>query len=94
MNTITHLLTSAAITTAVLSPLAHAQDDESGKGLHDANCVACHGSEVYSRDDHRVTSMEALNTQVARCENNLNLQWFEDQRDAVRNYLNDSYYHF
>jgi cytochrome c5 len=90
-----HLLITAALVASVaLGPLAQAQDGESGKDLHDANCVACHGSEVYTRKDHRITDMDALNTQVARCENNLGLQWFEDQRDAVSNYLNDSYYHF
>lgn len=87
-------LYSAVAATFAFAPIAQAEDDESGKGLHDSNCVACHGSEVYTRKDRRITNMDALNTQVARCENNLGLQWFEDQRDAVSNYLNDSYYHF
>lgn len=88
------LLYSALTATIAFAPLAQAQDEESGKGLHDSHCVACHGSEVYTRKDHRVTNMDALNTQVTRCENNLGLQWFDEQRDAVSNYLNDSYYHF
>jgi len=89
-----YLICSALTATISFTPLAQAQEDESGKSLHDSNCVACHGSEVYTRKDHRITNMDALNTQVARCENNLSLQWFEEQRDAVSTYLNDSYYHF
>jgi len=95
MNRLFRLLIGISLTTSIaFAPLAQAEDDESGKALHDNNCVACHGNEVYTRSDHRVTNMDALKTQVARCENNLNLQWFEDQRDAVSGYLNDSYYHF
>ena len=69
------------------------QADEA-KALHEQHCVACHGNEVYTRDDRRVTAMSGLQAQVSRCENNLGLQWFDDQREGVVNYLNSSYYHF
>ena len=89
------LLIGSAITASIAcAAQVQAQDAPIGKALHDSHCIACHGSEVYTRPNHRVTNMDALNTQVTRCENNLGLQWFDEQRDAVSNYLNDSYYHF
>jgi mono/diheme cytochrome c family protein len=78
----------------LLAANANANDEESGKSLHDGNCVACHDNHVYTRSDRRVGDRGALATQVTRCETNLNLQWFDEQRDAVIDYLNDSYYHF
>ena len=67
---------------------------ENGAALHAKNCVSCHGSEVYSRTDRRVTSRPGLTKQVRRCELALGLGWFDDQIDAVAGHLNDHYYHF
>jgi len=86
-------VTAFAASLLVTSPV-QAQDEESGQSLHDTNCVACHDSTVYTRETRRVGNREALETQVTRCENNLGLQWFDEQRDAVTDYLNHSYYHF
>jgi hypothetical protein len=58
------------------------------------NCVQCHGSEVYTRKDRKVTSLDGLGRQVRRCETNLQLRWFDEDVDAVTELLNRSYYHF
>ena len=73
---------------------AVASDAASGKQLHDANCVRCHDSGVYTRADRRIQSPEALHSQVARCELTLDLKWFDEDRDNVAAYLNDAFYGF
>jgi cytochrome c553 len=58
------------------------------------NCVQCHGSEVYTRPDRKVTSLDGLGRQVRRCETTLQLRWFDEDVQGVTNYLNQSYYRF
>ena len=65
-----------------------------GKKLHDASCVKCHDSGVYTREDRFVTSRDALRTQVQRCNVNLGTQWFDEDVDAVTDFLNATYYKF
>lgn len=64
------------------------------KALHDEHCSACHDSSVYTRDNRRVGDQTALWNQVQRCTLSLGLQWFDDDIDAVSQYLNDQYYKF
>ena len=71
-----------------------AADAVRGKQLHDANCVRCHDSGVYTRADRRIQSMDALHKQVARCELTLELKWFDEDRADVAAYLNDAFYRF
>jgi mono/diheme cytochrome c family protein len=78
---------------AATLPVA-AADAAKGKQLHDANCVRCHDSGVYTRVDRRIQSMESLHAQVARCEMTLDLQWFDEDRENVAEYLNDAFYKF
>ncbi|MDT8386242.1 MAG: cytochrome c [Thiogranum sp.] len=65
-----------------------------GKALHEANCTQCHDSSVYTREDHFVTSREQLVSQVRRCEANLDLTWFDEDVNAVVDYLDRDYYKF
>jgi mono/diheme cytochrome c family protein len=74
-----------------VTQMARAED---GGQLHDANCVSCHKSEVYTRADRKVHTSAELDAQVMRCESALELMWFEAQRKAVADYLNSTYYHF
>lgn len=78
--------------------LSVANADESviaaGKELNDKNCVACHGPELYTRPDRRVTSRKKLSTQVHFCKDQLQLQWFDEEVESVAEYLNKEHYHF
>jgi hypothetical protein len=65
-----------------------------GKQLNDEHCVKCHGSEVYTRPDRRVKSLDGLHKQVRFCEQNLGLTWFDDEIDSTAAYLNQEYYKF
>ncbi len=62
--------------------------------LHQKNCVACHGSEVYTREDRMVDSLAGLETQVRRCDAALELRWFDEDIAAVTSFLNDRFYGF
>jgi mono/diheme cytochrome c family protein len=63
-------------------------------GLVTEHCVKCHGSEVYTRPDRKVTSRDGLERQVRRCETALELTWFDEDIAGVAGYLNQQYYHF
>ncbi len=78
------------------SPAASSAAPETAKGkaLADQDCVKCHGTEVYTRADRKVTSRDGLERQVRRCETALGLRWFEDDIKDVAGYLNSHYYHF
>jgi len=84
-----------------LLPAIASADIQRGQTLHEQNCIACHaarfgnnGSDIYTRGNRRVGTLEALQTQVKRCENNLGLTWFDDEVKDVVNYLNKNYYKF
>ncbi|MDJ0806146.1 MAG: cytochrome c [Gammaproteobacteria bacterium] len=78
--------------------IAHGQAAElnlaKGKTLTDQNCIRCHGSEVYTRENRRVTSLPGLHKQVRRCEQMLGLTWFDDDIKNVAGHLNHQYYKF
>jgi cytochrome c2 len=82
------------LATAVAPGLGQAADLKAGQSLHDANCVKCHGSEVYTREDRRVTSLPGLRQQVERCDTNIGLEWFEEEIENVTQYLNATHYKF
>ena len=76
-------------------------DATAGKALVEQHCISCHassyggdGSEIYTRDFHKVTSSAALLAQVRACNTNLDLKWFEEDELNAATYLNQQYYHF
>jgi mono/diheme cytochrome c family protein len=88
----TRLLLSLILLTAVL-PL-HAQEGGGAEALYDENCIKCHGPEVYTRADRKVTSLDGLERQVQRCELALGLRWFDEDIADMTRFLNEKYYHF
>ncbi|MFP4061163.1 MAG: cytochrome c [Halochromatium sp.] len=86
----------ATLLASLLAASLGAQADErvDAQALVEKNCTSCHGSEVYTRDDRRIDSLDGLHAQVQRCEQNLELTWFDDQVDAVTSLLNRKYYNF
>jgi hypothetical protein len=91
-----HLSISLALTLplAAGSLSAAPADASNAAELVDQNCVKCHGTEVYTRADRKVTTLDGLNRQVSRCETSLQLSWFPEDVAAVASYLNQHYYHF
>ena len=81
--------------------LFEAGNPKVGKEMHQASCVSCHasmfggdGSEMYTREFHKVTDSGKLLQQVRNCNTNIGLKWFEDEELHVTRYLNDTYYKF
>jgi mono/diheme cytochrome c family protein len=71
-----------------------AADPQEGKALVKKNCTGCHGSEVYSRPDRRIDSMDSLRKQVEVCSKNAHTDWNDAQKADVIAYLNEAFYHF
>lgn len=72
---------------------AQAFDTAVGKQLVDKNCYACHGNELYTRENPMVTSRNGLTKQVQRCELSLGLSWFDEDVDNAAEYLDQQFYH-
>ncbi|HAJ91532.1 MAG TPA: green heme protein [Gammaproteobacteria bacterium] len=90
----TSLLTLITTGLVMASSTLPAIDINHGKTLQQQNCMRCHDDNVYTREERRVTTLDALKHQVERCETNLNLTWFPEDVDAVTEYLNTSFYKF
>jgi Skp family chaperone for outer membrane proteins len=80
---------------------AIAADANRGATLHNEQCMACHaarfsdaGNEIYTRSDRRVQSLAALQKQVDRCKNNLQIVWFDEDVADVVAHLNATFYKF
>jgi hypothetical protein len=76
-------------------------DLKAGQALIEKNCVSCHassyggnGSEIYTREFHKVKTPKGLLAQVRTCSTNLDLKWFDDEELNAAAYLNNMYYKF
>jgi len=79
--------------TVFLPPIQAAASDDA-QGLYDQHCVSCHGPEIYTREDRKVTSLPGLQRQVQRCELALGLKWFDEDITDMTRFLNEQYYRF
>ena len=70
-----------------------AADIENGQQLHTA-CVQCHGTEVYTRENRRVTDLDKLENQVQRCALTLGKAWGVEDVEDVTAYINPQHYKF
>ena len=75
------------------------QDPNFGQQLHAEHCAGCHkaphNAAFYeSRRGQKIQSLASLHTMVGSCANHFNIGWFEEETDAVTQYLNTQYYRF
>jgi len=82
------------VSLAVMPAIPLAADVSHGQSLHASNCAHCHSTEVYTRENRRITSMGALEKQIRRCEISQGLKWFDDDINDVAAYLDENYYRF
>ena len=88
-------LTAISISTASIADDAENTDMLAhGEQAHDKYCHKCHTDEVYTREDHFVKSLDALKKQVVRCKDANDIPWFDEDVDAVVQFLNTKYYKF
>jgi mono/diheme cytochrome c family protein len=94
-------LTLTLLGLLTLATTAQAADLNRGKQLHDQNCMTCHAgimggnaNSIYTRENRRIESYDALVRQVGRCKDNLGVAWPEEEVKDVAAYLNHEFYHF
>jgi hypothetical protein len=72
----------------IKDPIAH------GEEAHNNHCYKCHSDDVYTRENRFVKSIDALSKQVVRCKEGNDIPWFDEDADAVVQFLNKKYYRF
>jgi hypothetical protein len=72
----------------ITDPIAH------GEQAHKNHCYKCHSDDIYTRENRIVKSIDALSKQVVRCKDNIGIPWFDEDADAVVQFLNKKYYRF
>ena len=82
----------------LLMPSAYAAslpgDSDDGKRLHDANCMGCHDTSIFTRKDRLVQSLDALKKQLATCTHMAKKDFSASETQDLLKYLNDQFYHF
>jgi mono/diheme cytochrome c family protein len=78
----------------VLVQAALPGDSAQGKKLHDANCVSCHNTSVYTRKNHQIKSLDALSQQLNECTHAAKVTLTEDEQKSIVKYLNEQFYQF
>jgi hypothetical protein len=84
----------AALLALVSASAVATADSFDAETYHRDTCMRCHGTDVYTRDNRRVTSYPALQAQVARCDANLGTKLFPEDLGLLVDHLNDQYYRF
>ena len=67
-------------------------DASRGQLLYVTHCIACHNAQIHWRDKRLVTDWASLRQQVRHWQAAAQLNWSDDDIDAVARYLNDSVY--
>jgi hypothetical protein len=73
---------------SITNPLQH------GEEAHKNHCYKCHTDDMYTRENRFVKSIDALSQQVVRCKDSSDVPWFDEDADAVVQFLNKKYYKF
>ncbi len=82
----------------LLMPSAYAAvlpgDSAEGKRLHDANCMGCHDTSIYTRKDHLIRSLDALKVRLGDCSHMAKKEFSAIETQNIIKYLNDEFYQF
>ena len=74
----------------IISPL----QADNGKSLYEEKCTKCHTTEVFTKEDRSIKSLEGLKNRVQQCTGAAEVTWSDDQIKSVTDYLNKHYYKF
>jgi hypothetical protein len=82
----------------LLMPSAYAAalpgDSADGKRLHDADCMRCHDTGIYTRKDRLVGSLDALQKRLGDCSHMEKNEFSATETQNIIKYLNDQFYQF
>jgi hypothetical protein len=81
----------------LLTPSAYAAelgDSADGKRLHDANCMGCHDTGIYTRKDRLIHSLDGLKERLGDCSHMANKEFSTTETQNIIKYLNDQFYQF
>ena len=82
----------------VNTSIAIAKDDPvitHGQQLHDEKCMSCHKSKVYTREDRKIKTLDALAKQVNFCmKGAAKAEWTTSETNSVIEYVNNKFYKF
>jgi hypothetical protein len=82
----------------LLMPSAYAAtlpgDSAEGKRLFDAHCTQCHQTDIFTREDRKVQSLDALKDQLIGCSHAAKVEFSTSEMQDLLKYLNDQFYHF
>lgn len=92
---------TASISAQVVAQAMLLGDEAMGEKHAQEKCSSCHvarfggdGNEIYTRKNHRVTTVEGLMQQVQFCNANTGAGFSEEQQDDIIAYLNAQFYRF
>ncbi len=69
-------------------------DSVEGKRLLDANCMACHQTDIFTRKDRKIQALDALKEQLIVCSRAAKKEFSASEMQDLLKYLNDQFYHF
>jgi hypothetical protein len=69
-------------------------DSVEGKRLLDANCMKCHQTDIFTRKDRQIQSLDALKEQLVSCSHAAKKEFSASELQDLLKYLNDQFYHF
>jgi cytochrome c2 len=82
----------------LLMPSAYAAslpgDAANGQRLFDAHCTKCHQTDIFTRKDRKIQSLDALNEQLVGCAHAAKVDFSASEMQDLLKYLNDQFYHF
>lgn len=85
-----HIIISMVALVSVTSPLFAGE----GEALYEKNCTRCHSTEVFTREDRGIKSLEGLKTRVKQCTGAAKVKWGDEDISNVADYLNKNFYKF
>lgn len=92
------LTVTALIALAAVAFSGSVSANAEGKAKHDESCVGCHmvkhDAAFYGREGRKATDLKSLRTLVGNCQANFGLQWWDEDVDAVTEYLNTTFHNF
>jgi mono/diheme cytochrome c family protein len=84
---------AACVVMAIAGQAAAAGDPVRGEQLH-ADCLGCHGTELYVPPKARIKSLSALKTEVERWNDRMNPKFTTQEIEDLVAWLNATFYKF